>query len=118
RHEDQAAHTGACSAGARAVPVGPGLVSLVSAKVEFAVIGAGVIGLATTLALRDADVEAVCFEAGRPGHGQSTGETRGFRNRHDDDRLIMLAAAARQGWLEWEARSSRELLGREGVLRF
>jgi sarcosine oxidase len=29
-----------------------------------------------------------------------------------------LAIAARRGWLEWEARASMELLGREGVLRF
>lgn len=62
--------------------------SVVGAKVEVAVIGAGVIGLATTLALRDADVEVICFEAGRPGSGQSAGETRVFRHRHDEDRLI------------------------------
>jgi sarcosine oxidase len=93
-------------------------VTVDSNKTETAVIGAGVIGLATTLALSDAGADVVCLEAGRPGGGQSAGETRIFRHRHDDDRLIVLAAEARKYWLAWEARGSRELLGREGVLRF
>jgi sarcosine oxidase len=82
------------------------------------VVGGGVVGLATTLALRNAGIDARCFERGHPGQGQSAGETRLFRHRHDDERLISLAIAARQGWLEWGARASTELLGREGVLRF
>jgi sarcosine oxidase len=85
---------------------------------EVGVVGAGIMGLATTLALRDMGIDARCFERGEPGLGQSAGETRLFRHRHDDERLIRLAIAARQGWLEWEARASTELLGREGVLRF
>jgi sarcosine oxidase len=74
--------------------------------------------LSTTLALQNAGIDARCFERGNPGQGQSAGETRLFRHRHDDERLISLAVAARKGWLEWEARASTELLGREGVLRF
>ena len=85
---------------------------------EVGVVGGGIVGLATTIALRHAGIDARCFERGHPGQGQSAGETRLFRHRHDDERLISLAIAARQGWLEWEARASTELLGREGVLRF
>ena len=80
--------------------------------------GAGIVGLSTTLALRDAGIDALCFERAYPGQGQSAGETRLFRHRHADESLIDLAIAARRGWLEWEARASTELLGREGVLRF
>jgi sarcosine oxidase len=87
-------------------------------KTEVAVVGGGIIGLATTLALRNGNVDARCFERGLAGQGQSAGETRLFRHRHDDERLVRLAIAARQGWMEWESRASTELLGREGVLRF
>jgi sarcosine oxidase len=85
---------------------------------EVGVVGGGVVGLSTTLALQNAGIDARCFERGQPGEGQSAGETRLFRHRHHDERLISLAIAARLGWLEWEARASTELLGREGVLRF
>ena len=85
---------------------------------DVGVVGGGIVGLATTLALRNAGIDARCFERGHPGEGQSAGRTRLFRHRHADERLISLAVAARQGWLEWEARASMELLGREGVLRF
>jgi sarcosine oxidase len=85
---------------------------------EVGVVGGGVVGLSTTLALQNAGIDARCFERAHPGQGQSAGETRLFRHRHDDERLISLAVAARRGWLEWEARASAELLGREGVLRF
>jgi sarcosine oxidase len=94
------------------------ILSNAAGTAEVVVVGGGVVGLATTLALRSAGVDARCFERGHPGQGQSAGETRLFRHRHDDERLISLAIAARQGWLEWEARASTELLGREGVLRF
>ena len=87
-------------------------------KAEAAVIGGGIVGLATTLALRNGGIDALCFERGVAGQGQSAGQVRLFRHRHDDERLIRLALAARQGWMEWESRASTELLGREGVLRF
>jgi sarcosine oxidase len=85
---------------------------------EVGVVGGGIVGLASTIALRNAGIDARCFERGHPGEGQSAGTTRLFRHRHHDERLISLALVARQGWLEWEARASTELLGREGVLRF
>jgi sarcosine oxidase len=85
---------------------------------EVGVVGGGVVGLSTTLALQNAGIDARCFERAHSGQGQSAGETRLFRHRHDDEQLISLAVAARQGWLEWEARASTVLLGREGVLRF
>jgi sarcosine oxidase len=85
---------------------------------EVAVVGGGIVGMSVTLALHDGGIDARCFERGLPGHGQSAGETRLFRHRHDDERLVRLAIAAREGWIEWESRASIELLGREGVLRF
>ena len=84
---------------------------------DVAVLGAGVVGLATTVALADRGAEVVCFEAGRPGGGQSAGSVRLFRHRHDDPRLIALAVLARQGWSAWERRAGVCLLGRDGVLR-
>lgn len=80
------------------------------------VVGGGVIGLAAANALADVGAEVVCLEKGEPGAGQSAGQTRTFRHIHDDPGLVRLAVDARHGWNEWEARSRRRLLGREGLL--
>jgi glycine/D-amino acid oxidase-like deaminating enzyme len=84
---------------------------------DVSVIGGGVIGLAVAATLRDRGVDVVCFERGEPGEGQSAGRTRQFRHLHADPELIARAVQAREGWLEWEERFGRTLLGNEGALR-
>ena len=86
------------------------------AEASVGVVGAGIVGLATALALRDRGAAVTVYERGEPGHGQSIGETRIFRHAHTDPRLIGLAARAREGWRAWEARSGLELLAPYGVL--
>jgi sarcosine oxidase len=44
-----------------------------------AVIGAGVVGLSTSLALLRQGVDVVCYEAGEPMGERSAGDTRIFR---------------------------------------
>ena len=84
--------------------------------VGVAVVGAGILGLATGYELlrRGADVRV--FEAARPGSGQSAGRTRIFRHNHHDPALVSLAVEARAAWEGWEERLGVRLLGREGVL--
>lgn len=84
---------------------------------DVCIVGAGVIGLAAAVSLRDRGVEVACFERSAPGHGQSAGRTRQFRHLHGTPELIDLAVQARHGWLRWEERFARTLLGSEGALR-
>jgi sarcosine oxidase len=84
---------------------------------DVCVIGGGVIGLAAAASLLDRGIEVACFERSAPGQGQSAGRTRQFRHLHHDPALIELAVRARQGWLHWEERFGRALLGSEGALR-
>jgi sarcosine oxidase len=84
---------------------------------DVCVIGGGVIGLAAAATLRDRGVDVACFERSGPGQGQSAGRTRQFRHRHGTPELIDLAVRARQGWLDWEERFGRTLLGSEGAVR-
>jgi sarcosine oxidase len=83
---------------------------------EVAVVGAGVVGLATTDALMRRGADVACFEKALVGRGQSAGATRTFRQRHHDPALVQLASAAREGWTAWERRAARELLGHQGLL--
>jgi sarcosine oxidase len=85
-------------------------------RAQVAVVGAGIVGLATADALTAHGVDVVCFEAGVPGSGQSAGLARSFRHVHEDERLVELAVAARAGWRRWEERFGRRLLGPEGAL--
>jgi sarcosine oxidase len=86
------------------------------ARVEVAVVGAGICGLsaAHSVARRGADVRV--FEQAAPGSGQSAGRTRVFRHGHDDERLVRLAVRARGEWERLEEELGVRLLGREGVL--
>jgi sarcosine oxidase len=79
-----------------------------------AVVGAGIVGLATAheLSLRGAAVTV--YERGAPGAGQSGGESRIFRHAHDDPRLVALAVASRARWREWEERLGVELVAPVG----
>jgi sarcosine oxidase len=83
---------------------------------EIAVVGAGIVGLATAHALRERGEAVVVYERGVPGNGQSGGEARIFRHIHQDPRLIELARQARAVWREWEDGFGRELLSGEGVV--
>ena len=79
-------------------------------------VGAGVVGLSTTYALQQRGVDVRCFEAGRPGAGQSAGRTRIFRHAHDRPELVGFAAESGDAWSEWERAFGVRLLGREGLV--
>jgi sarcosine oxidase len=83
---------------------------------EFAVVGAGIVGLATAYALLGQGAAVRVYEAGLPGNGQSAGESRIFRHAHDDPRLIERARRSRAVWAEWEERFGAELVSRDGVV--
>jgi len=84
--------------------------------VDLVVVGGGIVGLSTALAAGRRDLDVRCFEAARPGGGQSAGRTRIFRHRHADEQMVGLAATARRAWTRWEERFGCELIGRDGVL--
>ncbi|MFD0772760.1 NAD(P)/FAD-dependent oxidoreductase [Streptomonospora algeriensis] len=85
-------------------------------KLDIAVIGAGVLGLAATEALARRGVYAMCFDGRTPGQGQSGGRTRTFRHRHDDPDVVRMAADSLALWRAWEQRSGRTLIGGEGAV--
>lgn len=68
---------------------------------DVVVVGAGVLGLATTLALRQAGADVLCLEANAPGCAQSAGQTRIFRHSYTRPEIVELAATARRGWDQW-----------------
>jgi sarcosine oxidase len=83
---------------------------------EVAVVGAGVVGLATADALLQRGASVVVYERAMPGNGQSGGESRIFRHLHWDRRLAGFALEGRGLWREWEQRFDRELLAGVGVV--
>src|SRR2546429_1318639 len=84
--------------------------AIVTEELEVAVVGAGIVGLATAEALIRRGAEVRCFEAARPGDAQSGGLTRIFRHRHDDERLVELAVESRRGCAGAGTRSGRTLI--------
>jgi sarcosine oxidase len=83
---------------------------------EVAVIGAGVIGMSTTLALKDRGIKTICIEQASPGSGQSKGVVRNFRHYHADTNLIAYSRLARNAWKLWESRFDRVLLSEVGLV--
>jgi sarcosine oxidase len=81
-----------------------------------AVIGAGIVGLATARALGERGVAVRVYERGVPGAGQSGGEGRIFRHAHDDVRLVELAKESRAIWREWEEELGAELVSDDGAV--
>lgn len=86
------------------------------AEPDLIVVGGGIVGLATAVAAQDRGLEVLCFEAARPGAGQSAGRTRIFRHRHERPEDVELAVRARREWERWEKRLGSRLIGDEGAL--
>jgi sarcosine oxidase len=88
----------------------------VSEAPDVAVVGAGIVGLATAHALAEAGERVRIFERGVPGNGISAAESRLFRHAHDDPRLATFTREGRAIWSEWEDRFGVELVSRDGVV--
>jgi sarcosine oxidase len=83
---------------------------------DIAVVGAGIVGLATAFELTELGASVTVYERGAPGAGQSGGESRIFRHGHDDPRLVALAVEARAIWREWEMRLGVQLVAPVGAV--
>jgi sarcosine oxidase len=82
-----------------------------------AVVGAGVIGLATTVALRRLGAEVTCFErSGAPMAERSAGSSRIFRLAHATPELVRLAQAALAAYGRWSAEARTPLVGTSGCV--
>jgi glycine/D-amino acid oxidase-like deaminating enzyme len=85
---------------------------------KIAVIGAGVMGLATGWALRRRGHEPVVYEQFQIGHthGSSHGRSRIFRLAYAEDEYVRLAQEAFGLWRELEAESGETLLELHGLV--
>jgi sarcosine oxidase len=80
------------------------------------VIGAGVVGLATTHALRGRGVWARCFESVGPMSQRSSGSSRIFRHAHGDPALVELAIEAGGRYRDWASEAGRPLVSGCGTV--
>ncbi len=83
------------------------------------IVGAGIYGAGTALALRDAGVDVTVVEARTPGHAWagSGGLSRVLRYEYGRDLLyVRLAALARDAWRALEARLGVTLYHETGIL--
>jgi sarcosine oxidase len=86
--------------------------------VKVAIIGAGVMGLATGWALRRRGLDPVVyeqFEVGNP-HGSSHGRSRIFRLAYAEDHYVRLAQEAFALWRELEAETGETVLELNGLV--
>lgn len=85
------------------------------------VVGAGVIGAATALALARDGWAVTLLERATPGHAgaSSGGESRLLRSSHGENRWYTeLAWRARDGWRDVERESGREVFAETGLVWF
>ncbi|UNX55112.1 FAD-binding oxidoreductase [Georgenia sp. TF02-10] len=83
---------------------------------QVAVVGAGIVGLATAFALRRRGANVTVVESGPPGGGQSAGQGRIFRHAHADPRLVAQVVRSRALWREWEDELGTELVSPDGAV--
>lgn len=85
-----------------------------------AVVGGGLLGLATARALARRGREVVVLEARHPGHdgSGSRGAARIFRCGYDDPRYVAMAVGARRQWEALEAEAGERLLHPVGQVTF
>ncbi|TML45651.1 MAG: FAD-dependent oxidoreductase [Actinobacteria bacterium] len=85
---------------------------------KIAVIGAGVMGLATARALAGRGHDVVVYEQFEPGHtrGSSHGRSRIFRLAYAEEEYVRLAQESLGLWRELEADSGETLLELNGLL--
>lgn len=79
-------------------------------------IGAGVVGLATTAALLDAGADVTCVEAAEPMSQRSTGGSRIFRLAHGSPVLVERADRSLAMLRSWSAEFGRELVAVTGTV--
>src|SRR5215472_1248677 len=87
---------------------------------EFAVVGAGLLGLATARELAARGRDVVVFERAEVGHrgGGSHGNARIFRLGYPDSGYVAMAKRARGLWRELESAAGEQLLVPAGQLTF
>jgi sarcosine oxidase len=85
---------------------------------EVAIIGAGVMGLATARALSRAGREVVVYEQFEPGHarGSSHGRSRVFRLAYAQPEWVRLAQEALAEWRRIEVEAGESLLELDGLI--
>lgn len=83
---------------------------------DVAVVGAGIVGLATAYELTRAGASVTVYESGAPGAGQSAGDSRIFRHAHADARMVAFAARSRAIWREWSDAFGTELIAPDGAV--
>jgi len=85
---------------------------------DVAIVGAGVMGLATAHALTRAGRDVVVYEQFEPEHtrGSSHGRSRIFRLAYAEPEWVLLAQEALSGWRALEAESKQQLLELHGLL--
>lgn len=84
---------------------------------RIAVVGAGVVGMATTAVLLRAGADVTCYDRFADVMGErSAGSSRIFRLAHADADLVRLAVRAREGFAVWAQRAGRPMLHPHGCV--
>ncbi|MCT2586547.1 NAD(P)/FAD-dependent oxidoreductase [Actinophytocola gossypii] len=81
-----------------------------------AVVGAGIVGLATADALSRRGAEVVCLDQDEPMAARSAGNSRIFRLAHADPGLVAYAARSADLWSWWSERAGTPLVGTQGLV--